>query len=251
MRGRDVVGVGRETSSGHLGVNLGTARKSMVQLLKYQRTGTFAEHETVAVQIEGTAGSPRVVVAGRQGPHVAETSDADFRHSTLAAADNHHVGLAEAYQVESIADGSCRRSAGSHGAVVGAAQAVTDGYLAGADVGDDLRHPVRAEARRASVGGILYNLVLERCDTAHAGTPHNTRARFIYIFVDQTGVVHGLVDSHQPVNGITVEQAHLFLVKMVQRVETLELRSNAALELLGVKMRYRTCTANAGGKAFP
>ena len=210
-----MVGVGRKTHTRHLGINPGSTCQRVLQFLQHQRAGAFAQHETIAVLVERTRGRLRVVVTRRKGSHVAETTDAHLGDSTLAAAGNHGIGLAQTDQVEGVADGGCRRGAGGHRAVVRPAQAVPDGDLSGTDICDNLGYPVGAEPRRAVVGGIFDDFVLQAGHSAHAGTPHHAEARLVDVLVRQAGIAQGLIDDHQAIYGITVKKTHLLAVEML------------------------------------
>ena len=56
--------------------------------------GPLGQDEAVAVAVERAAGAGRVVVAGREGPHRGEPAEAHVGDRRLAAAGDHHVGLA-------------------------------------------------------------------------------------------------------------------------------------------------------------
>jgi hypothetical protein len=67
VRGGDPVGVVRPAAAEELGVDLRPAPAGVLQVREDDDAGPLAEHEPVAVSIEGAAGRGRVVVAGREG----------------------------------------------------------------------------------------------------------------------------------------------------------------------------------------
>ncbi len=69
----EVVGVGRLAAADELAVNLGAASLGMLQLFEHERTGTLADHETVAVLVERTRSVFGIVVAGGEGATPSRT----------------------------------------------------------------------------------------------------------------------------------------------------------------------------------
>ena len=54
MGGCEVVGIGRHTATGNLGINFCAACQSMLQFFENQHYRTFADNESVAALAEGT-----------------------------------------------------------------------------------------------------------------------------------------------------------------------------------------------------
>ena len=74
-----MVGVGRVAAAAHFGVDLRAACLRALVFLEHQDAGPFAEHEPVAVLVEGPAGVGRVVVAfgeSTAGDEAAEAQSA-------------------------------------------------------------------------------------------------------------------------------------------------------------------------------
>src|SRR5690625_5343084 len=78
-----MVSVSRHPKPDQLGIDAGAAALRMLELLDVERTGTFAEHKTVASFVERTACAARVVIPRRQRLHRIESADPQLRHSRL------------------------------------------------------------------------------------------------------------------------------------------------------------------------
>ena len=99
----DVVGVRAGAVAGELGEDAGAAALGVLQRFEDEDAGALGADEAVAVAVEGAAGLRRVVVAGREGAHDVEAGEAQLADAGLAAAGDHHVGAAEADDVERVA----------------------------------------------------------------------------------------------------------------------------------------------------
>ena len=76
-------------------VDFGSARFGVLVFLKDKGSGSFAQHETVAVFVEGTRGGGGVVVAEGEGFHGGKTANADGDDGGFATTGNHNVGFAQ------------------------------------------------------------------------------------------------------------------------------------------------------------
>ena len=72
----DVAGVGAGAVAEHLGVDPCAAGLGVLEFFQDQHAGPFAEHEAVAVGVEGAAGAGRIVVPLGEGPHGREGAEA-------------------------------------------------------------------------------------------------------------------------------------------------------------------------------
>ena len=64
----DVAAVGADAVAEHLGVDLRAAGLGVLQFFEHQHAGPFAEHEAVAVAVEGPAGARPDRRSARRGP---------------------------------------------------------------------------------------------------------------------------------------------------------------------------------------
>ena len=74
----------------------------MFQFFENQTAGTFAHHESVTACAERTAGTLRVIVAGREGMHGIETTHAAREDGSFGTTGNDDVRLAQTDQVEGV-----------------------------------------------------------------------------------------------------------------------------------------------------
>ena len=73
--GSDVVGVAGHAVAHHLSQDLGSPGLGVVQAFEHQHPGAFADHEAVALRVEGAAGGGGIVVAEGQGLGTGKTGD--------------------------------------------------------------------------------------------------------------------------------------------------------------------------------
>ena len=94
VRLRDVPRVAAGPVALEFAIDAGPTPSGMLQFLEHDHPGTFCEHETVAIDIEGPARLLRGVAAKREGTHVLEARQPHRGQRGLAAACQHHVGIA-------------------------------------------------------------------------------------------------------------------------------------------------------------
>ena len=159
--------VGRHAVAEHLGVDPRTAGPGHLFGLEDQDSGSLAHDEPVAVAVEGTAGTRRVVVARREGSHRREATQSHVGDRGLAAPGDHHVGMARLDQLVGIANRIGRRGAGGRDRRARTLQSPADRDLSAAGVDHQLGDGERADPRRALVDhrGMLGLELVEPADS--------------------------------------------------------------------------------------
>ena len=145
-RSSDVKGIGTHSIAHDFRQDTSATLAGMFQFFKHQDAGAFADHEAVAVEIPGTRGALRFVVACRKRAHSREPADAHGSDAGFGAAANHDIRVAALDQPERIADRMCAGGAGCRGGGVRAFRAVADGDVAGGQVYDGGRNKERGDA---------------------------------------------------------------------------------------------------------
>ena len=96
-----MTGVAAGSIAPEFSIDAGAAPLRVLQLLQHDDSGPFGEHESVTVDIERPARLLRRVAAKGERPHVLEACQSHRRERGLAAARQHHIGIA-------VLDGSQR-----------------------------------------------------------------------------------------------------------------------------------------------
>ena len=132
-----------------------------------------------------------VVVAGGEGLHGGESTDAHGGDGGFGATGDHGVGIAALDDAEGVADGVRGGGAGGRGGLVGAACVVLDGDVAGGEVDDGAGDEEGRDLAWAAVqhGGVL---ALDDVEAADAGADVDAEAVAIGLVDDEAGVRHGL-----------------------------------------------------------
>src|SRR6185503_1000066 len=206
----------------------------VTHLLEDDDARPLADHEAVPIPIEGARGGLRIVVPGGQGPHGGESPHAQGRDHALAAAGDHHVGVAALDDLEGVADGVRARGACRAGRLVRALRAVSDGDLPRGHVDDEADDEEGGDAPRpfAEQDGVLS---LDRREPADPGAdehPHPVRLGRRHL---ERRILHGDFGSG---HGVMDEQVHLldvFFRDPVLRIEPLHLAGDAAGIVGGVE----------------
>ena len=131
-----VEGVGGHAVADDFGEDFCSAGFGELELFEDEDAGAFADDEAVAIFIPGAAGVGWIVVAGGEGFHGGESTDAHGRDGGFGAAGDHGVGVAALDDAEGVADGVSAGGAGGGGGFVGASSVVLDGDVAGCEVDD-------------------------------------------------------------------------------------------------------------------
>src|SRR5712691_10304319 len=97
-------GVCSHAVADNLGINVRAALLRQFEFFKDQDARAFANNESVAIPLKGTAGVLRIVVAGGESPHRSESSNTHRRDRRLCPAANHHIGIAALNNPEAVAD---------------------------------------------------------------------------------------------------------------------------------------------------
>ena len=245
MGSREVVSVGRSASAYDLAIDLRAARLGMLVLLQDQRTGALADHEAVAVLIEGARSVLRIVVARRKRLHGVESADRRLVDRSLRTAGHHDVGLAVTDGVESGRDAVVRRSAGRHRTVVRTHEAVLHGDETGRDVGDHAGNKKRAKPRGSIPGGPAQTLIEERFDSSDARTPDNAHLLLVDLLEIEGRILHGLRGRDQSILCKEVVLTHLLTVEILGRIVILYFTSELGLKFFGIEMSNGCGTADS------
>ena len=221
-----------------------------LEFFEDEDAGALADHEAVAVFVEGAAGVGGVVVAGGERLHGGEPADAHGGDGGLGAARDHGVGVAPLDDAEGVADGVRGGGAGGRGGLVGAARAEADGDMAGCEVDDGAGNEERRNLARAS-GEHGRVFALDDVEAADARADMNADAVVVGLVDLQAGVVHRLLRRGDGEVDKAAHFAGLFLVDEEERVEILHFGGEAhrmAGEIEGFDLGH---AAAAGKQALP
>ena len=230
---RHVERVAAHAVAGHLGVDVGAARQGVLELLEHEHAGALADHEPVALDVEGLGRALRMLVVGAQGARRREPGHADRADRRLAAAGEHDLGRAVADEARGVADGVGGRGAGRAGGAERTSGAELERDVRGAHVGDHHRDQQRVGAVRSLVEQLVRLDVqsLQAADTAgHDGAdPLGLRAGV------EVRVVGGIDRRGHRVAAEEVQPARLALVDVVLGDEALDLGGDVHLVAGGVE----------------
>ena len=190
-RGGHVVSISAHADAGHASEDVCTTLLGVRKAFENEDTGTFTNHEAVAVLIERTRCCRRIVVALAQGLHGGKASEGDIVHGFVGTTGEHDIGAAQANLVVGGSDRMVRCCAGGNHCVAGAHPASTVGNFASGHIHDRHRNEERRHAARATVceghHGVTINL--HATDT---GTDNHARAGRVFVFGGNTGVLKSL-----------------------------------------------------------
>ena len=117
-RGGHVMRVIRVSISYELGVDMGASGARALQFLEHEDGAALAHHEAIAVAVEGSRGSLRLVVARRHSTNDRERAKSEWRERRLGGAAEHDVRIAVANLTEAVTDRDrARRAAHRVGAI--------------------------------------------------------------------------------------------------------------------------------------
>eukprot|EP01132_Coremiostelium_polycephalum_P019402 gene19402-biopygen10628 len=138
-----VVRITAHAETNQLGVDGCATGLRVLQLFEYQRTGTVGQNKTVTALVPRTAGTGRLVIAGRQRTGRAEAAHAQTAGGHLGTASDHHVGLVIGDIARRHADAVSARGARRGNGVVRPLGTQVDGQETGNHVDDRARHEER------------------------------------------------------------------------------------------------------------
>ena len=116
----DAIGIGGRAVAEDLAVDVSAARPGVFEFLEHQHAGTFAEHEAVAVQIEGAAGTSGIIIVGGEGCQQAEASDTEGVDHAVGPPGEHDVDVSASDQLGRFTNRLARGRAGGQAVHVGA-----------------------------------------------------------------------------------------------------------------------------------
>ena len=169
----EVVSVGARTITDQLGNDRCTATFGVFKLLDHHHTGALTHHESIAILVEGTRSSRRVVVSRAQRPHASEPCESAGKNAGLGTARDHCVGIAELDDPPCLTDRVVRGRTGRDDGHVGTAET----ELHREDTTADVRNHHRDQEWR-NLGPFLDHqlgmLVLQRAKSADATADNRT-----------------------------------------------------------------------------
>ena len=198
-----VVGVVRVAARDDLGVDARAAALGALDRLEHEHGRALGAHEAVARRVERARGGLGALAgAGRaEALHGREARDDQRVDAGLAAAGEHHVGIAAADQLGRLHDGVRPGRAGRDGRQVVALQVEQVGDRAARDVGQALRQEPRRDPLPAAVPHDVV-LLHHRVEAADRGAEEHAGARRI---VDhERGVLGGLLGGGQRQQDVAV-----------------------------------------------
>ncbi len=208
MRSGDVVGVRRAAAAQQFRIDRRGSFAGMLQFFQHDKTGAFAQDETVAVLVKRPARLLWGFIAVRQCTGGAETSQAHRRHGRFRTTGQHHVRITPLDGPQRIADGVSGRGAGGGHGGVGAAQSEMNGDVARSGVGDHFRNDERADLARPSVQ-VTTMLLLELIEAADAAAENDAAAERVFPREVDAAVFHGVDGGHESELSETIEPAQV------------------------------------------
>ncbi len=110
-----MMGVGGVTVTDDLAINFRAALLRVLQFLQSQHARTLAHDKAVALLVERSRRSFRIIVARAHGAHRAEAADADGHNRGFATAGKHHYRFAHLDGAPGFADGVIGSGTGGTG----------------------------------------------------------------------------------------------------------------------------------------
>jgi hypothetical protein len=147
----DAIGVACAAVPRELGKDASAASASEGFAFQHEDGRTLADDESIAIRVEGTAGTLWVGVAARQRAEHAEAEHTDRVDHRVRAAGEDDIGVAALDRAESLADRLGAGGAGGGDRVVRASRILLNRDMRGGEVGQSAedRDRVRALAKQA------------------------------------------------------------------------------------------------------
>src|SRR5690606_31696915 len=239
VRRGDVIGVGAHAVAREFTVNASATLACVFVLFQHQHTGTFAEHETIAIDVPGARGSRGIVVAGGQGTHRGKAAYAQRRHGGFRSACHHDVGVAVFNKARGIANGMQTRCAGRDHCIRGTLEAQHDGELPGHQVDQRGGNEERRNATRAAFH-VFDLLLFDTRQAADAGTNDGTDTFGIDLVDIQTRIAPSLDTCGNTVMDEGIHGLGLFGRQVLRDVETFDFTRDLGVERRGIETRDAT-----------
>ena len=93
-------------------MDVGAAPLRVLELLEHHHGCSFAEHEAVPLVVKRPTGPRRLVIAGGERGQQIEAGDSKGMDHAVGAAGQHHIGLATAHDLSSLANRLARSRTG-------------------------------------------------------------------------------------------------------------------------------------------
>ncbi len=161
-----------QRAAGERPVRPGVPPRSVGRGLDDQHHGPLAEHEPIAIGIEGTARALGLLVALRHRAHVREPGKHGLGDPGIGAAGDDHLRLAGQDEPPGFEQGRVAARAGQRARGDRPVHAEVDGDLAGGHVGDRRGHVERAHRSRAG-GQQRPHVGLGLGHAGHRGVDHD------------------------------------------------------------------------------
>ena len=246
-----MVSVGAHAVADDLGENFCAAGLGVLQLFEDQDAGAFPNHETVAILVEGPAGVFGVVVAGGEGAHGGESTDAHGSDGRFGTTGDHHIGIVALDDAIRVADGVGTGGAGGGGGFVGAFGAVADAHLARGKINDGRGNKKRRNFARAALQHVVV-LALDHVESADAGADENAHTFAVVpasIFSPEFSMA-SCVAARAQMNEAP-HFARFFLIHELQRIEVLDFGSEGNGKAGGIETGDGSHPAFGGQQVVP
>ena len=129
--------------TGQLTINSRATSFGVLILFQYQHTRTVAEHKAIAINIPGSAGRFRVIVASRKRPCRTKARKPQRTSCHLRTTTHHGVSISVLYKPTSLTDIMCTCGTGSSNTNVRSLQTAHNRYISRDHVNDGRRHKER------------------------------------------------------------------------------------------------------------
>ena len=246
----DVVRVPAGSVAGELAERCGVAAPRVVLGLENQHGSAFADHEAVAVLVERTAGSLRIVVSCGKCARVAEPCQRHRRDRRLAAAGQDDIGISGPQQAQGLAERMCAGGARGHGGEVGSLETELDRDLTRGHVDDHHRDEERADPPWPLLDQVRV-LILERLHAADARTQDDPDTLAIDRIQIEPRAADRLGGGHDRELDEAIHALRILAVEHPLGREILDLAGEARAVPGGVESRDRAGARTAGDQPTP
>ncbi len=230
--GGDVVGVAVGAVAHHLGIDFGSPGLGVAQLLQQEGARPLPHDKTGALLIKGDRG-PQGGAPLMEGLHGGKAPHSQRRDGRLAAAAEHHLGVAVPDVAEGVSHSVGPSGAGGYHAGAHALEPIADGHMPRRHVGDNHGDHEGRDTIPAPLAPPLVGLA-HRLEAADAAGEDDAAAVQILLLPVQSGVGHTLVGGRQRELGKAVHLLGLPLSQQGVQVQIFHLAGQFYLHLRGV-----------------
>ncbi len=250
LRSGDVVGVGGESPSGHLGIDAGTPPPGVRLRLQDHGDRPLPHDEAIPVPVEGAAGPLRLLIPTGEGPGVGQAGYDHWSDKGIRRPGNDGLCLASAQDVHGFQESLGAAGAGGRGGDHRPLGTGVDGDRAGHSVGHDIGHnegadplwpPLVQDARGS----------LQLTDSPTAGVDDHAHVFRVRPIHGEPSIGQGHAGSGQGEVGRTMGTSGLLEVHVVPGVKALDLGGDAHGEACGVELSDRPHSRDARRQVGP